>query len=204
MYYWAMALIPKTTQSNTEINATDVDLACLIGAEFYQTEGYKAEDSVGYLMRRIITLMGQAIDREMEAAGLTNAQWMPLLKLYMGKATTVAELARKCDMDAGAMTRLLDRLEAKQFCIRVRSTDDRRVVNLELTEAGRVAAKEIPKILCHVQNMHLAGFSQDEWQIFKGYLRRILETAQALHTPVDKPGGTSSNTSSVESVENEK
>ena len=204
MYYWAMALIPKTTKSNTEINATDVDLACLIGAEFYQAEGYKPEDSVGYLMRRIITLMGQAIDREMEAAGLTNAQWMPLLKLYMGKATTVAELARKCDMDAGAMTRLLDRLEAKQFCIRVRSTDDRRVVNLELTEAGRVAAKEIPKILCHVQNMHLAGFSQDEWQIFKGYLRRILETAQALHTPVDKPGITSLNTSSVESVENEK
>ena len=204
MYYWAMALIPKTTQSNTEINATDVDLACLIGAEFYQTEGYKPEDSVGYLMRRIITLMGQAIDREMEAAGLTNAQWMPLLKLYMGKATTVAELARKCDMDAGAMTRLLDRLEAKQFCIRVRSTDDRRVVNLELTEAGRVAAKEIPKILCHVQNMHLAGFSQDEWQIFKGYLRRILETAQALQTSVDKPGITSLNTSSIESVENEK
>lgn len=204
MYYLVMALIPKTTKSNTEINAADSDLACLIAAEFYQAEGYKAEDSVGYLMRRIITLMGQAIDREMEAAGLTNAQWMPLLKLYMGKATTVAELARKCDMDAGAMTRLLDRLEAKQFCIRVRSTDDRRVVNLELTEAGRVAAKEIPKILCHVQNTHLAGFSQDEWQIFKGYLRRILETAQALHTPVDKPGDTSSNTSSVESVESVK
>ena len=203
-----MALITTTTKLNTKLDASDADLACLIGAEFYQAVGYKAEDSVGYLMRRIISLMGQAIDREMEAAGLTNAQWMPLLKLYMGKATTVAELARNCDMDAGAMTRLLDRLEAKQFCIRVRSTDDRRVVNLELTEAGRVAAKEIPKILCHVQNTHLAGFSQDEWQIFKGYLRRILETAQALHAPVDKQDSTSlnnsSNTSSVESVENEK
>lgn len=149
-------------------------------SDFYYPDDYKPNDSVGYLMRRIISLVSQGVERELEPAGLTNAQWVPLLKLQMGLASTVAELARECDLDAGSMTRLLDRLEAKDLCRRVRSLDDRRVVNLELTDAGRIAAKEIPMVLCRLQNELLAGFSQDEWQLLKVFLRRILDTAQTL------------------------
>lgn len=156
------------------------------GVDFYRADGYRPDDSVGYLMRRIISLVSQAIEREMEPTGLTNAQWVPLLKLYMGLASTVAELARECDLDAGSMTRLLDRLEAKQLIRRVRSSDDRRVVNIELTDSGRAAAKGIPQTLCRIQNAHLVGFSVDEWQVLKGYLRRILDTAQTLQAPVTK------------------
>jgi DNA-binding MarR family transcriptional regulator len=137
-------------------------------------------------MRRIITLLAQGVDRQLEPTGLSNAQWVPLLKLYLGQASTAAELARQCDLDAGSMTRLLDRLEAKQYCRRVRSSDDRRVVNLELTEAGRAAAKEIPGTLCSVQNALLAGFSTEEWENLKTYLRRMLETAQTLQALAEK------------------
>lgn len=171
----------STTHANPLIDA----LRCPM-VDFYQAEGYTPDDSVGYLMRRIIALLAQGVEREMEPAGLTNAQWVPLLKLYMGCASTAAELARQCELDAGSMTRLLDRLEAKQLCRRSRSSDDRRVVNLELTEAGRSAAKEIPVILCKLQNALLAGFSVDEWQVLKSYLRRMLETAQTLQTPTEK------------------
>ena len=104
---------------------------------FYRPDNYRPEESVGYLMRRILNSASQEVERELEPSGLTNAQWVPLLKLYMGSASTVAELARECQLDAGGMTRLLDRLEAKGLLRRVRSSDDRRVVNLELTEPGR-------------------------------------------------------------------
>ena len=56
----------------------------------------------------------------------------------------------------------------------------------ELTEAGRVAAQEIPAILSRVQNAYLAGFSVEEWQTLKSYLRRILETAQTLQASAEK------------------
>ena len=154
--------------------------------DFYQAEGYIPDDSVGYMMRRIISLLAQGVERELEPTGLTNAQWVPMLKLYMGRASTAAELARQCDLDAGSMTRLLDRLEAKQLCRRIRSSDDRRVVNLELTDAGRAAAKEIPGILCGVQNALLAGFSAEEWQTLQSYLRRMLDTAQTLQASAEK------------------
>jgi DNA-binding MarR family transcriptional regulator len=76
--------------------------------------------------------------------------------------------------------RLLDRLEAKGLCRRVRSQADRRVVNIELTDEGRAAAEQVPHILSRVQNEHLAGFSAAEWEQLKSYLRRILDNAQAL------------------------
>jgi DNA-binding MarR family transcriptional regulator len=153
---------------------------------FYVADTYTAEKSVGYMIRRITSLMGQGLEREFEPCGLTNAQWMPLLKIYWGHASTVAELARGCELDAGSMTRLLDRLESKQLLRRVRSSDDRRVVNLELTDAGREVASGIPDVLCKMQNEHLAGFSKAEWQTLVGFLHRILDTAQARAASSDK------------------
>jgi DNA-binding MarR family transcriptional regulator len=148
---------------------------------FYQAETYTANESIGYLMRRILWFLAQGVERELEPSGLTNAQWVPLLKLHMGSASTVAELARTCELDPGSMTRLLDRLEAKGLCERTRSLEDRRVVNLELTESGRVAAKAIPDALSQVQNAYLQGFSVKEWQMFKKYLSRMLHNAQTVH-----------------------
>ncbi|MBW8714908.1 MarR family winged helix-turn-helix transcriptional regulator [Variovorax paradoxus] len=155
--------------------------------DFYRAEDYKAEESIGYLMRRILSAVAQAVETRMcEPGGPTFPQWLPLYKLHVGAATTVAELARACELDAGAMTRLLDRLEAKGLCRRVRSLEDRRVVNIELTEEGRAAAQEVPYVLSRVQNEHLAGFTKEEWEQLKGYLRRILDNAQALAARGDK------------------
>ncbi len=169
------------------MNTNNVDsVATPEAASFYTAEGYRMPDSVGYLMRRIVSHLSQEVERRMEPNGLTNAQWVPLLKLHLGDAGTVAELARTCELDAGAMTRLLDRLESKGLCRRVRSSEDRRVVNLELTPEGGEAAKAIPAVLSQVQNACLAGFSASEWEDLKGYLRRILDNAQALQAASEK------------------
>lgn len=152
-------------------------------AGFYRPETYLPEDSVAYLMRQALTAMRAEVERRLEPAGLTNAQWVPLLMLHMGRASMVAELARECQLDTGGMTRLLDRLEAKGLVRRVRSSADRRVVNLELTAPGREAAKGIPAVLCGVQNAALDGFSGDEWQTLRALLGRLLANAQALQVP---------------------
>jgi DNA-binding MarR family transcriptional regulator len=76
------------------------------------------------------------------------------------------------------MTRTLDRLEAKGLCSRTRSVEDRRVVNIALTEAGQQAAKDIPRVLSGIQNNVLTGFSATEFENLKGYLRRILQNAR--------------------------
>ena len=148
-------------------------------ADFYSAEGWCANDSVGYLMRRVLLALTQDTDKRLEPHGLTHAQWGPLFMIRKSGSATVAELARELQMDPGAMTRLLDRLESKGLCKRLRSTDDRRVVNLALTEEGRKAADKVPVALAEVMNAHLAGFSEAEWQTLKGYLRRMLDNAES-------------------------
>ncbi|MCZ2495963.1 MarR family transcriptional regulator [Xylophilus sp. Kf1] len=151
--------------SDAAVDSATVPLFCRVGAP---------EDSISYLMRRVVGLVGGEIERRMEPLGLTDAQWKPLLRLFSSGDSTVASLARGCHLDAGAMTRLLDRLEAKNLCRRIRSVEDRRVVNLELTDEGREAARQIPGLIAEVQAITAAGFQQQEFDQLKGYLNRIL------------------------------
>ena len=145
---------------------------------FYAVETYEPEESIGYLMRRILSTVAQDIEHELEHGGLTNAQWLPLFILARDRVKTAAELARDCELDAGAMTRLLDRLEAKGLCRRERSLDDRRVVNIEITKEGKQAAKLIPEALCRVHNAALTGFSEEEWMTLQQLLKRVLQNVQ--------------------------
>ena len=157
---------------------------------FYAADNYVAGGGgVGQLISHVFNMLAHELERQFEPSGLTNAQWKPLFKLFTGEVSTVAELARVCSLDAGGMTRMLDRLEAKGLCQRERSSEDRRVVNLALTDAGRDAAKVIPEVLSRVQNAYLAGFSVEEWEALKSYLRRMLDNAtdfqQSQQTPSD-------------------
>jgi DNA-binding MarR family transcriptional regulator len=149
-------------------------------ADFYRAASYCAEESVGYLMKRIMLSIVSQADKRLDAHGLTSAQWGPLMRLKNNGASTVAELARWLNVDAGAMTRLLDRLEKKGLCKRVRSTEDRRVVQVELTPDGDAAISEVPAVLAEVLNAHLAGFSKTEWQALRNYLERMLEAGEAM------------------------
>jgi DNA-binding MarR family transcriptional regulator len=149
-------------------------------ANFYTAGAYASSESVGYLMKRVVGSIVCQADRRLDPHGLTSAQWGPLLMLQKAGSMPVAELARRMFIDAGAMTRMLDRLEKKQLCKRVRSTDDRRVVQVELTPQGAEAITEVPAVLADVLNAHLAGFSKTEWQALKGYLLRLVDNGEAL------------------------
>jgi len=152
-----------------------------IPADFYRPSAYCAEESVGYLMKRVQMSIVYQVDKRLAAHGLTSAQWGPLMRMQIsGGGSTVAELARWMQVDAGAMTRLVDRLEKKGLCKRVRSTEDRRVVRVELTGKGKTAMAEVPAVLAEVMNVHLSGFSKTEWNALKTYLQRMVETGDAL------------------------
>ena len=148
--------------------------------DFYQAGSYCAEESVGYLMKRVLLSIVQQADKRLGAVDLTMAQWGPLMRLHQMGQLPVAELARWVNTDAGAMTRLLDRLEKKGLCKRVRSLEDRRVVMVELTAEGRVAIEHVPAVLSEVMNLHLAGFSKTEWQAMNTYLNRMITNGDAL------------------------
>lgn len=149
-------------------------------AAFYRAETLRTDDSIGYLAKRATHSIRMQVDRRLAEHDLTHAQWLPLYKLAMGHCATMAELARDASLDPGAMTRALDRLEAKGLLRRVRSLEDRRVIKLELTPEGLEASKLVPAVLADVFNAHLAGFSKAEWQQLVDLLQRVVANGDAL------------------------
>ena len=155
--------------------------------EFYQPGNYKRSESLGWLLHRARQLMTQQIDQRLVRQGLTHAQWLPLFLLRMSGPSSVASLVRELDTDAGAMTRLLDRLEAKGLCQRQRCTDDRRVVMVALTEEGQRVTAELPAVLSDVFNDHLKGFSSEEWRLLLSLLHRLIGNGEALRQAHAEP-----------------
>ena len=147
---------------------------------FYRGETYDLDESVGHLMRVLIASMTRRIDEQMQVHDLTAQQWKPLLMLRTGQADTAAGLARLNCSDNGAMTRMLDRLEAKGLLRRVRSAADRRIVHLELTKEGERIADQIPYGLSKVLNEHLEGFSKAEFKQLQSLLRRMIANGERV------------------------
>ena len=147
-------------------------------APFFDADHYQPETGLLLMLRHVQLAIAQRVAEETDLGGSTIPQWLPLYKVHIGHANTVAELARKCTVDAGAMTRLLDRLESKGLCRRVRSETDRRVVQIELTPAGEEVAQRMPQVFSRVYNAALAGFSAEEWQQLQDFLRRLRANAE--------------------------
>lgn len=153
----------------------------------YDGARYDVSQSVGHQLFNLMTMMRREVEARMAALDLTDAQWRPLWMLASGRTDTANEMARLLEMDAGAMTRLLDRLEAKGLVARSRSATDRRVVHLHLTDAGRAAVAEVPHVLAAVNNAFLQGFSEAEWLQLRALIGRMAANGAALPGGRDSP-----------------
>jgi DNA-binding MarR family transcriptional regulator len=137
-------------------------------------------ESVGYKLLQLALAMRRETATRLLSLGLTEAQWRPLWMLKAGRADTPQALARALGVDAGAMTRMLDRLEAKGLIGRVRSLTDRRVTQLRLTAAGEAATEGIPEVVAGVNNDYLQGFSREEFDHLNALLARMRANGRAL------------------------
>jgi len=147
---------------------------------YYSGEHYRIDESIGYLMKNVVERLSRAVDARMADYSLTDAQWRPLLLLSQHQSGTASQVARSVGCDTGAMTRMLDRLEDKGLLRRVRSADDRRVQQIELSEEGRQAAAVVPYVIADVLNTHLADLSHAEIDQLRSLLKRVIATGQRI------------------------
>jgi DNA-binding MarR family transcriptional regulator len=151
-------------------------------AEIYDAETYVPGKGIAHLMSRVRGEMLSALDQELgadEQVGqweLTAAQMIIMAWLATG-AKSASDLCKGISYDAGAMTRMIDRLENKGLIRRERCPDDRRLVYLELTSEGQEAYPLVREISRRVQNRFLRGFTKTEARQVEGFLRRMLENA---------------------------
>lgn len=147
--------------------------------ELFTLRSYCVEDSVGYLLARARTKLVKSVDCQLSQYDITHAQGSILMMLFSNKCTTAAELARELYIDSASMTRMLDRLQKRGLIERMPRGDDRRVINLRLTDDGQALADQLPAVYTQVLNRNFADFSADEVATLKVLLRKLLETEVA-------------------------
>jgi MarR family transcriptional regulator, multiple antibiotic resistance protein MarR len=151
--------------------------------DIYDSATYEPRKGIGHLLHRVRTEILAAVDRELAAdeqlaaMDVTSAQFIILATLSMGLAKSASDLCKGISYDAGAMTRMIDRLEEKGLLRRSRDPGDRRLVNLELTEKGNAALPRMRDSSMRVLNRFLQGFTKAEARQLEAFLTRMLENA---------------------------
>ncbi|MDY7538159.1 MarR family transcriptional regulator [Undibacterium sp. RTI2.1] len=141
---------------------------------------YQVEESLGYLISRAKTMLSKSVDESVSKLGITHAQSSVFMMLATGKCETAAELARDLFIDAGAMKRMLDRLEVKGLLVRVTDESDKRLFKLELTQAGHELVQHLPGIYNDVLNIGFTGFSPEEIGFLRSLLKKLLANRTLL------------------------
>jgi len=142
--------------------------------DIYDPKTFEPRSSVGYLVNRVRAQFIDAIDRELAPLDVTAAQYIIMGHLAHNLADSASQLCKGISYDPGAMTRMIDRLEAKGFIRRARSAEDRRAVRLELTAEGKGVFPKLRVSVVGVLNRFLRGFSQSEARQLESFLARIL------------------------------
>jgi DNA-binding MarR family transcriptional regulator len=107
-------------------NYRRVDLAAMIadGAQAYQDATDEVDEAVAAVL------------------GVNRTDLRCLSVLFRGPMKA-SELADAAGLTRGAITTLLDRMEARGYVRRVRDREDRRAVRVEMTDAARERAAEL-------------------------------------------------------------
>jgi DNA-binding MarR family transcriptional regulator len=152
--------------------------------DIYDNATYQPCRSIGAMLGRVRSEMLAALDRELAAdkrlaaLEMSAAQYIIMANLAgPQEPRSAADLCKGISYDAGAMTRMLDRLEGKGLIRRSRSAPDRRLVLLELTEQGRAAYPRMREISLMVANRFLRGFTRSEARQLEGFLTRMQDNA---------------------------
>ncbi len=98
---------------------------------------WSLDSSLGFLMTRAARGMKRVLDAKLAKHNLTSTQYIVLARLWAGDGISISELCDRLSLDNPTLTGIVDRMERDGSLERRRDGDDRRVVNVYLTEKGR-------------------------------------------------------------------
>lgn len=130
--------------------------------------------TLGLLFRQVRDAMWARMADELARSGhdLTFSQYITLKKLAEGTAGA-SDLARAAELNPGAMTRLLDKLEAKGMVAREADPGDRRALHISLTPTGRTIWRDIDQCGMRVRDTALGGLNDHERNTLTALLERV-------------------------------
>jgi DNA-binding MarR family transcriptional regulator len=128
------------------------------------------EAHLGYWLRTVSNAVSQSFARNVEAEGVTVAEWVFLRMLYDVESIAPSQLAERMGMTKGAISKLADRLVEKNLVSRDAKPDGKRGQTLMLKPAARELVPRLAELADRNDAMFFGGLSPEE----RGELERLL------------------------------
>lgn len=143
------------------------------------------ETHLGYWLRRISNHVSGTFARALQDRQFTVAEWVALRQLYDHSDIASAELATRLGMTRGAISKVLDKLEAKGLIERVTRPEDKRSQRLSLTLQGQRILPELAELADHNDQYFFSCLSTAEQEQLARLMRKISQVHQWNDVPID-------------------
>ncbi len=139
-------------------------------------------DTVLDHVAQVIRLRRPEIPTWIGATDLTFGQLRFLFKLRKEGPVSMSRLAEWLGVDKATATGIVERIEARGLVAREHRTDDRRVVECRITDAGAALVGEIDGLRVDALRQAIALLDADELAEFDRLLRLIIDRSKESST----------------------
>src|SRR3546814_10714917 len=135
--------------------------------------------------------MRRAVDRRLQPYGLTEATWLPLLRLSRSPVPMrQKDLAASLGLDSSSVVRLIDALQAAGLVQRKEEDQDRRAKAIVLTARGQATVAQVERVAKEVRDGAMSDIPDAE---LRRALRLVTQLCAALEranpgSPLRRPG----------------
>ncbi|WHE07066.1 MarR family transcriptional regulator [Thermoanaerobacterium thermosaccharolyticum] len=130
-------------------------------------------------LKSIMNMIHKSMEDEFRELNITGPQGMIIGILMRHRKMKISELSEKMGLSNSTVSGIVDRLEKQGMVKRVRSSDDRRVVYVNIDEEFRKKSKEVfKKIEDKFRDMMNKATKEEHDEIVKGLntLKRLIES----------------------------
>ncbi|CAM5768716.1 MarR family winged helix-turn-helix transcriptional regulator [Bosea minatitlanensis] len=140
-----------------------------------------AREMIGRTVARAGRLLRRAVDLRLQAFGLTEATWLPLLHLSRAaEPMRQKDLAASLNLDGSTVARLLDALQAAALIERREDEADRRAKTIHLTPEAEDLVAQVEAISREVRLAAIQGIPDEDIACTAAVLERICAALTTL------------------------
>ena len=117
------------------------------------------DGSVGFLLARTARSMKRALESRLSEYDVTASQYIVLARLNDENGISLSQLGERLYFDNPTVTGVVDRMERDGLVERRRVANDRRVINVFLTQKGKTLLGVIEEIANDINDRALSEFT---------------------------------------------
>lgn len=137
-----------------------------------------ARQSIGYLVKRVLTVMAKQLNEALAEYDITLSQWVVLSCLWQKDGLPVMYIASQLLHIGGTLSDLLTRMEKKKLLKRKRDKYDKRIWRVFLTAEGLALSAPVPLVVHRMWYRVWKELSEEDLTRFSGILDSMIHNLE--------------------------